>query len=150
LLKEFDERGFVFYTNLNSQKGQQLKDHPSASLCFYWMPMERQIRIKGTVERVDDAQADAYFASRPRNSQIGAWASKQSQAIESPLEFEKRIARKLAKYSLGKVPRPDFWSGFRVVPTTYEFWEDRPFRLHERWHFHLETDGVWHKQKLFP
>ncbi len=150
LLKEYDKNGFVFYTNLTSQKGQQLAGQPKASLCFYWMDLEKQVRIKGDVEMVDNDLADSYFASRPKKSQIGAWASKQSQVMEDALALEKRVARKMAKYGLKKVPRPEFWSGYRVKPFQIEFWENRLFRLHERWQFNRAEDGSWYKQKLYP
>ncbi len=150
LLKGVDERGFVFYTNLNSDKGRQLTENPFAALCFHWKTMRRQVRIEGPVERVSDAEADAYYASRARDSRIGAWASKQSRPLASRFELEKRVARYAAKYALGDVPRPPFWSGFRVLPERIEFWIDRPFRLHERLVFLKNGDRGWTTQNLFP
>src|SRR5438477_1074856 len=132
LLKGVDQRGFVFYTNLESQKGGELAATPKAGLCFHWKSLRRQVRVQGAVERVSDAEADAYFASRPRDSRIGAWASRQSRALSGRFELEKEVARYAAKYALGKVPRPPHWSGFRVEPLQIEFWRDRPFRLHDR------------------
>jgi pyridoxamine 5'-phosphate oxidase len=151
LLKGTDERGFVFYTNLGSQKGQELDAQPKAALVFHWKSLNKQVRVRGTVERVTDEEADAYFASRPKQAQIGAWASKQSTPLESRLAFEKAIAVTAAKYALGEVPRPPFWSGFRIVPLQIEFWQDRPFRLHDRIVFKREALGsAWSKTRLYP
>jgi pyridoxamine 5'-phosphate oxidase len=151
LLKGFDEQGAVFYTNLDSQKGRQLDGNPKAALLFHWKSKSRQIRLRGPVERVLDAEADAYFASRARLAQIGAWASKQSSPLESRLAFEKAIALYTAKFAIGAVPRPPNWSGFRVVPMSLEFWEDRPFRLHDRVEFRRERIGApWNKTRLYP
>lgn len=151
LLKGVDSRGFVFYTNLNSDKGRQLAENPFAALCFHWKTLRRQIRIEGPVEPVSDEEADAYYASRARDSRIGAWASKQSRPLASRFELEKRVARYAAKYALGDVPRPPFWSGFRVLPERIEFWIDKPFRLHERLVFLKDADGgAWATQNLFP
>ena len=149
LLKDFDRRGFVFYTNLESRKGQQLLATPHAALCFHWKSLKRQIRVEGTVNSVEEAEADAYFASRPRGSQIGAWASLQSRPLESALALEKRVAYYTAKFGLSTIPRPPYWSGFRLVPNRIEFWQDRPFRLHERQLFIQDEDG-WAEQRLFP
>jgi pyridoxamine 5'-phosphate oxidase len=151
LLKGFDERGAVFYTNMDSPKAQQLDRNSKAALLFHWKSRKRQVRLRGPVELVSDAEADAYFGSRARLAQIGAWASKQSSPLESRLAFEKAIARFTAKFAIATVPRPPNWSGFRVVPMTMEFWEDRPFRLHERVEFRRDTlGGPWNKTRLYP
>lgn len=149
LLKGVDERGFVFYTNLTSRKGGQLAANPRVGLCFHWKTLRKQVNVEGPVSPVSTAEADAYFASRDRGSQIGAWASKQSQPLEGRFDLETRVAQFAAKFHVGKVPRPEFWSGFRVVPERIEFWEDRPFRLHNRLVFQ-RTDGAWQTQNLFP
>ena len=149
LLKGFDERGFTFYTNLTSPKAGQLNENPRAALCFYWMPLEKQVRIRGAVEPVTEAEADAYFATRPRQSQIGAWASKQSQPLEGRLILERRIIQYGAKYALVAVPRPPFWSGFRVIPDTIEFWLKMPYRLHDRLVYSRAADG-WEQHRLYP
>lgn len=151
LLKGADERGFVFYTNVISQKGRELDAHPKAALVFHWKSLNRQIRVRGTVETVTEAEADAYFATRPKQAQIGAWASKQSAPLESRLAFEKAVALYAAKYALGTVPRPPNWSGYRVLPLRMEFWHDRPFRLHDRIEFVRENlSAPWNKTRLYP
>ena len=149
LLKGYDEAGFVFYTNFESRKGRQILAHPKAALLFHWKSLRRQVRIEGPVSPVSDAEADAYFHSRPRSSQIGAWASEQSRPLESRFELEKRVARFAAKYALGKVPRPPHWSGLRVAPRLYEFWQDGAFRLHDRLVYQREDDR-WRTEKLYP
>ena len=151
LMKGFDAQGFVFYTNTGSQKGRELKAAPKAALLFYWKSLNRQVRLRGPVETVTDADADAYFATRPRGAQIGAWASKQSEPLESRLAFEKAIALYTAKFGLGAVPRPPHWSGYRIVPMGIEFWHDRPFRLHDRIEFKRERVGAsWTKTRMYP
>jgi pyridoxamine 5'-phosphate oxidase len=151
LLKGFDERGFVFYTNVDSVKGHELEDAPKAALTFYWKSLQRQVRARGSVEPVAAAEADAYFATRSRMAQIGAWASKQSSALESRLAFEKAIARYTAKYPIGTVPRPPNWSGYRVAPREIEFWQERPFRLHDRVAFTRSSlTAPWTKTRLYP
>jgi pyridoxamine 5'-phosphate oxidase len=151
LLKGVDERGFVFYTNTESQKGQELAANPRAALLFYWKSLNRQVRIRGPVERVTAEEADAYFATRPKGAQIGAWASQQSRPLESRLAFEKAVALHGAKYALGTVPRPPHWSGYRIVPMKMEFWHDRPFRLHDRIEFRRADLGeAWTKVRMYP
>jgi pyridoxamine 5'-phosphate oxidase len=141
--------GFVFYSHTNSAKGRELAANPNAALLFHWKSLRRQIRVRGPVTPVSEQEADAYFASRPKQAQIGAWASKQSQPLESRLAFEKAIALNAAKYAIGEVPRPPGWSGWRIVPQAMEFWHDRPFRLHDRIVFERQGDG-WTKTRLYP
>jgi len=151
LLKGADERGFVFYTNLESVKGRELAENPRAALCFHWKSLRRQVRVRGPVSPVSAEEADIYFASRHRDSQIGAWASRQSRPLETRFELEREVARYAAKFGLGKVPRPPHWSGFRIAPLRIEFWRDRPFRLHDRLIYERDTpDGEWRTSKLFP
>ncbi len=152
LLKDATEDGFTFYTNFESAKGQEIIANPKAALCFHWKSLRRQVRVRGPVVQVDDAEADAYFSSRPKGSRIGAWASHQSRELESRFALEKSVAQYTAKYALGSVPRPDHWSGFRVVPVEFEFWRDRPFRLHDRLVFkRAEGDqDNWGKVRLYP
>ncbi|PCJ42430.1 MAG: pyridoxamine 5'-phosphate oxidase [Alphaproteobacteria bacterium] len=150
LLKGVDERGFVFYTNLESRKGLELGENPFGALCFHWKSQKRQVRVEGPVVAVSDAEADAYFATRAKDSQIGAWASHQSRPMKGLFEFEASIAKYAAKYALGTVPRPPHWSGFRLVPEQIEFWEDRKFRLHMRHVYEKNEQGVWVKRELYP
>ena len=151
LLKGADAAGFVFYTNTESRKGIELDANPRAALVFHWKSLRRQVRVEGRVERVDDAEADAYFASRARGSQIGAWASDQSRPLDGRFALEKRVAREAARFGLGRIPRPPHWTGYRVVPRSIEFWTDKPFRLHERVLYTRETDGgPWREGRLFP
>lgn len=150
LLKDSDEQGFVFYTNFESRKGRQILAQQKAALLFHWKSLRRQVRIEGEVSQVSEEEADAYFASRPRSSQIGAWASQQSRPLESRFELEKRITKFAAKFSLGKVPRPPHWSGFRIAPALIEFWQDGAFRLHDRLVYYRESAGGWRTEKLYP
>ncbi|MBA8908786.1 pyridoxamine 5'-phosphate oxidase [Aminobacter ciceronei] len=150
LLKGFDEHGFVFYTNFESAKGREILATMKAAMCFHWKSLRRQVRVRGPVEIVTDAEADEYFASRPRGSRIGAWASKQSRPLESRFALEKAVAEYTARHVIGDIPRPPHWSGFRIVPSQIEFWHDRPFRLHDRVVFTRTKDGGWDKDRLYP
>ncbi len=149
LLKDVDARGFVFYTNLGSAKGRELAGQPVAALLFHWKSLRRQVRVRGAVEAVTEAEADAYFKSRARHSQIGAWASDQSRPLEGRFALERRVAEYGLKFGLGPVPRPPHWSGFRVLPAEIEFWRDRPFRLHER-RLYVQGTGGWTTRMLYP
>ena len=149
LLKAVDRGGFVFYTNLTSRKASALAAHPYAALCFYWAGIGKQIRVEGAVDRVTDAEADAYFATRPPDSQIGAWASNQSSTLESRAELDRRVQDVRTRFAGGRVPRPPFWSGFRVVPDAMEFWTRDPARLHERERFERDGDR-WIRRLLYP
>lgn len=151
LLKDFDRSGFVFYTNTESRKGVQLEANAKAALCFHWKSLRRQVRIQGSVSQVSDEEADAYFASRARDSRIGAWASKQSRPLEGRFELEAEIAKYAAKYAVGEVPRPAHWTGYRVAPLRIEFWRDRAFRLHDRKVFSRENEkSSWDVMRLYP
>ena len=151
LLKGVDERGFVFYSNKASQKGRELDAQPKAALVFHWKSSNKQVRVRGPVELVSDTDADAYFATRAKQAQIGAWASKQSAPLESRLAFEKAVAIYAAKYAIGDVPRPPHWIGYRIVPLVIEFWQDRPFRLHDRVEFRRpDSKTAWTKTRLYP
>jgi pyridoxamine 5'-phosphate oxidase len=144
-------RGFVFYTNLESAKGVELLASRKAALCFHWKSLRRQVRVRGDVSRASDAEADAYFATRARGSRLGAWASQQSRPLESRFALEKAVAAVTARYPIGDIPRPHYWSGFRITPIEMEFWHDRPFRLHERVAFRRGgTSEAWAKQRLYP
>jgi pyridoxamine 5'-phosphate oxidase len=150
LLKGYDETGFVFYTNYESRKGSQLLANPRAALLFHWKSLRRQVRIEGEVSQVAPEEADAYFATRHRSSQIGAWASQQSRPLEGRWELEKRVAQVAAKYPVGRVPRPPHWSGFRIAPRMIEFWQDAAFRLHDRLVYHRLPEGGWRTERLYP
>ncbi|KAF0184628.1 MAG: pyridoxamine 5'-phosphate oxidase [Alphaproteobacteria bacterium] len=151
LLKDFDARGFTFYSNAESAKGRQLAANPQAALCFHWKSLRRSVRIRGAVSTVEPETADAYFASRDRGARIGAWASEQSRPLESRFALEKRIAENAARFGLGEVPRPPQWIGWRLAPLRIEFWRDRPFRLHDRLAFtRPAADAPWAKERLYP
>ena len=150
LLKDFDERGFVFYTNLESRKAMQIAGNNTAALCFHWMPFETQVRVEGQVASVTAAEADAYFASRPRGSQLGAWASLQSRRLDSFATLEQRVRETTERFEGVAVTRPESWSGFRVIPDYIEFWSGRPDRLHEREVYTLTAEGGWDVQLLYP
>ncbi len=150
LLKHFDARGFVFYTNLDSHKGRALAAHPRAGMTFYWQPLRRQVRIRGPVEPVSPGEADAYFASRPRESRIGAWASDQSRGLENRAALERRAAELEVRFAGGDVPRPPNWSGFRIVPEAIEFWQEGSARLHDRFIYERDEAGGWARRRLYP
>lgn len=151
LLKGFDRAGFVFYTNTESAKGTELLGARKAAAVFHWKSLQRQVRVRGPVELVSDAEADAYFQSRPRDSRIGAWASKQSRPLESRFALQKAVALVAAKYPIGEVPRPPHWTGFRIKPVYFELWRDRPFRLHDRLVFTRSApDAPWSQTRLYP
>ncbi len=151
LLKGFDEQGFVVYTNFESQKGREILGNMKAAMCFHWKSKRRQIRIRGEMEIVADVEADEYFQSRPRGSRIGAWASKQSRPLESRFALEKAVAEYTAKFHIGEIPRPSHWSGLRLKPLSFEFWQDGKFRLHDRVQFtRKSTEDDWAKDRLYP
>ena len=151
LMKGFDADGFVFYSHIASQKGRELAANPKAALLFHWKSLRRQVRIRGNVTPVTEAEADSYFATRPKQAQIGAWASKQSQELESRFAFEQAFAKVAAKHMIGEVPRPPGWSGWRIKPSRIEFWHDRPFRLHDRIEFRRDAAGQpWSKTRMYP
>ena len=149
LLKDFDERGFCFFSNLTSRKGKEIHENPKASVCFFWDELLKQVRIDGTVERVSEKEADNYFAQRERGSQIGAWASKQSCVMENPGDLSNRVEEIAKQFSGGVIPRPPFWSGFRVVPSEIEFWTAGEFRLNTRI-LYSKVNGVWEEGRLYP
>ncbi|MBC6417418.1 MAG: pyridoxamine 5'-phosphate oxidase [Prochloron sp. SP5CPC1] len=150
LLKGFDERGFVFYTNYQSSKGKQLEEKPKAAIAFWWGELERQVRIEGTIEKVAPEESDQYFQSRPLNSQLGAWVSNQSQVIPSREVLEKRFEQLRLEYEGKTIPRPPYWGGYRVMPKQFEFWQGRPSRLHDRLLYRLLEDGSWRIERLSP
>jgi pyridoxamine 5'-phosphate oxidase len=149
LIKDHDARGFTFYTNLGSTKGRSLRFNPRAAFTMHWKSLRRQVRVEGDVEPVSDAEADEYFATRARGSQLGSWASRQSDAMDGEWTLEAEVAKATARFGVGPIPRPPHWSGFRIVPSRIEFWEDMAFRLHRRWEYRLTSDG-WRARFLFP
>jgi pyridoxamine 5'-phosphate oxidase len=149
LLKGVDGRGFVFYTNKESRKGGELSANPHVALLFHWKSLKRQVRIEGAVEHVTDAEADAYYESRPRNSRLGAWASPQSRPLARRTILEERLAEMETRYP-DVIPRPGYWSGYRVLPETFEFWQEMPYRLHDRTVYRRSSGGVWEQSKIFP
>ena len=151
LLKGFDSDGFVFYTNFESQKGQEILSQKKAAMCFHWKSLRRQVRLRGLVEVVTDKEADEYYKTRARGSRIGAWASKQSRPLEGRFALEKAVAEYTARYAIGDIPRPPYWSGFRIRPLSIEFWHDRQFRLHDRIEFRRDVpEGAWQKVRMYP
>ncbi|MCV9963113.1 pyridoxamine 5'-phosphate oxidase [Pararhizobium sp. BT-229] len=151
LLKDFDQRGFVFYTNFESKKGEEILGSMKAAMCFHWKTLRRQVRVRGPVEIVSNEEADEYFKTRARGSRIGAWASKQSRPLESRFALEKAVAEYTLKHAIGEIPRPDYWSGFRIKPTSIEFWKDGAFRLHDRIEFRRDDpEGNWSKVRMYP
>jgi pyridoxamine 5'-phosphate oxidase len=151
LLKGFDSDGFVFYTNFESQKGREILGQKKAAMCFHWKTLRRQVRVRGPVEIVTEEEADAYFQTRARGSRIGAWASKQSRPLESRFALERAVAEYTARYAIGEIPRPPYWSGFRIKPVSIEFWKDQNFRLHDRIEFRRKaTEGDWQKIRMYP
>jgi pyridoxamine 5'-phosphate oxidase len=150
LLKRLDARGFCFFTNYDSRKGRELAANPRAALCFYWQPLERQVRVEGTVEKTSREDSEAYFRTRPLEAQIGAWVSRQSEVIESRQELERRQAESAARFAGAPVPLPDFWGGYRVVPESVEFWQGRPGRLHDRLRYERSAAGAWVIRRLSP
>jgi pyridoxamine 5'-phosphate oxidase len=149
LLKDASDAGFVFYTNFESRKGRELLARPSAAMCFHWQPLDRQVRVEGPIEQVSDEEADAYFATRARGSQLGAWASHQSEPMADPRELDRRLAQFEARFAGGPVPRPPYWSGFRLVPNRVEFWISQPSRLHVR-HLYSRDGARWRIETLYP
>ena len=151
LLKDFSPEGFVFYTNKESAKGREIIANPQAALCFHWKSLRRQVRVRGPLTEVSSAEADDYYHSRPRGSQVGAWASQQSRELESRFALEKRVAKFGTKFAVGEIPRPDYWSGFCLTPFEIEFWHDRPFRLHDRLQFKRSAvDAPFTTAQLYP
>jgi pyridoxamine 5'-phosphate oxidase len=150
LLRGCDERGFTFFTNYLSRKGRELEANPQAALVFHWQPLERQVRVEGSVERVSDEESDAYFQSRPTGSRLGAWASPQSEVIPGREVLDTRCRELEVRYSDGQIPRPENWGGYRLIPKSFEFWQGRPNRLHDRLRFRRSGDGAWLIERLAP